>query len=192
LESQEQNNLSARARALVSELPDVMGKLKRTMAVDQLLEIEPDFSKTLSRVCKIASLALDAPRAMVALVTGNHDLYPLQEGFTPAIAPHAHAEGPTLCHFTVAIGEPVAINDTQTGLPWMDVKSVREAGVKSYLGVPLRFRNEVVGSLCVVHVESRHWRATDVRLMQELGAWTEQEFEFAWSRRLDALASRLD
>jgi hypothetical protein len=114
----EQNKLRARGLAVQPTLPAVLQALKRTLAVYRLQRVQSDFSQSLGHICQLACLALNAPRALVALVACDGDQYPLQAGFRPPLAVHDHQLGPTLCHYTVALAEPLAINDTHLGLPW--------------------------------------------------------------------------
>lgn len=70
----------------------------------------------------------------------------------------------TQCQFVVTARGTVAINNVDKHSFWRTfVKGLTPSGkpLQAYLGVPLRVRGEIVGSLCIVDTEPREWTAPE-------------------------------
>lgn len=165
-------------------LPTRLRSFQRAVAVDRLLSVQARFQPWLKHLCQISTQGLGVERAMLALVASDTDHYPLQQGFEPPLAPHPHHQGTTLCHHVVDQGLPLVIDDTHASAPWRDISSVRHGGVHAYLGVPVKFQGEVVGSLCVVAEQARHWQDQELALLACVGLMAEEAFDRAWREEL--------
>ncbi len=165
-------------------MPQKLRAFQRAVAVDRLLGVQARFKPLLKHLCQIATQGLGVERAMLALVTSDTDHYPLQRGFEPPLEANPHAQGATLCHHVIDMGLPLVIDDTHASAPWRDIGSVRHGGVHAYLGVPVRFQGEVVGSLCVVAPQARHWQDHELALLASVGLMAEQAFDGAWREEL--------
>ena len=168
--------------------------LHRVIAVDRLLSIQDSFQSSLRSLCEAVCSGVGTDRAMLGLVGAESDHYPLQVGFEPPMASHAHGLGRTLCQHLVLRGSCLVIDDTHASPTWADVKSVREGSVGAYLGVPVRFQGELVGSLCAVSHVPRVWQARDQAVMAALAHMAEDVLETAWQQavaRQDAEQTQL-
>lgn len=176
--------VSASGETASERLTRKLRAFQRTVAVERLLGVQGKFQPMLKGLCEAAVHGLAVERVMLALVSADTDHYALQQGFAPALAPHSHSQGATLCHHVIDQGLPLVIDDTRAAPPWRDIGSVRHGGVHAYLGVPVRFQGEVVGSLCVVTPEARAWQEREVALLGSLAVLAEQAFQSAWSQEL--------
>lgn len=172
------------AHDAAAELQARLQAFQRIVAVDRLLTIQHRFEGLLSSLCQAVRSGVGTHHAMLGIVGTDADHYPLQVGFEPPMAPHPHRLGLTLCQHLVLQGKSLAIEDTHASPTWADVKSVREGVVGAYLGVPVRFQGEMVGSLCAVSHEPRAWQAQDHALMQSLAKLAEDAFEAAWRQEV--------
>lgn len=175
---------SAAGERAAERLSQKLRAFQRTVTVERLLEVQGRFQPMLQRLCDAAVHGLSVERVMLALVSADTDHYVLQRGFTPALVPHPHSQGETLCHHVIDQDLPLVIDDARAAAPWCDMGSVCEGGVHAYLGVPVRFQGEVVGSLCVVTPEPRAWQDRDVALLGSLASVAEQAFESAWDQQI--------
>jgi diguanylate cyclase (GGDEF)-like protein/PAS domain S-box-containing protein len=76
--------------------------------------------------------------------------------------------GETLCEHAIRAGQPLAIDDLQQ-LAWARVlPTVTVGGAAAYLGVPLHSPDgQVIGVLCAVSREFRHWTPADVVVVEK-------------------------
>lgn len=73
-----------------------------------------------------------------------------------------------LCAFTVRHGGPLIIDDTHADAEHSRSVAVTECGVRSYAGVPLHLRGELVGTLVALHTEPAAFTAGDLGLLADL------------------------
>lgn len=161
-------------------LPGRLRAFQRTVAVEKLLSVLPRFQPMLTSLCRAAGCGVAEPQAMLVLVAGDTDHHVLQQGFEPRLpAVHPHRQGVMLSHHVVALGEPLAVEDTGAAWP-LDA----ENGIGAFLGVPVRFQGEVVGCLGVVAPAARAWSTSQQALLTELASLADQAFDTAWRQAL--------
>lgn len=153
------------------------------MAVDRVLRLQDQLGDCLNTLCHTLGAALGCDRVMLALVTGEDDQYPVHLGFGEHLPPHPHHRGPTLCHFVIAQNHTLALADTRAHAPYNQVGSVVHGGVQAYLGTPLHFGGEVVGSLCVIDVRPRDWSAAQQQTLEGMACLAEHALDAAWARQ---------
>jgi len=85
----------------------------------------------------------------------------------------------SLCSVPVAAGVPVPIRDTAADVRVRTLPPVVAGVVGSYLGVPLRSGEHVIGALCVFDGLPRDWSDDDVALLEQLAGPAMAELELA-------------
>lgn len=152
------------------ECPQRLAAVSRT----GLLDTPPEPS--LDQLTALAARRLGVPATFISLVDRDRDFYKSHFGFSEPLSSVRQVEGRTFCHYAIASGQPLVIDDTTRDPVYRDVPSVTTLGVRSYLGVPLVLEDgEVIGSFCAIDYEPRHWRTEDVEMMVELAQATMRE-----------------
>jgi len=137
------------------DLIDALGQRpeRRRVFTDELLSEVDD--EVLQEVVETAVERLNAPIAVVSLVLDDVQFFKAHHGLPSDIASACSTDREaSFCQFVVRDGKSMEVTDApnDTRLPQ---KLVREYGIKSYLGIPLRIDDVVVGSLCVIDVKTR-------------------------------------
>ncbi len=125
--------------------------------------------EALEQLAGLAARLLDVPSGHVALISDVQTVLGGVGSSAEAVGNDAAAED-SVCAVTVAIGAPLVVHDASTDVRTRDLAPVRSGVVGSYLGIPLRVRDQLVGSLCVYGPEARVWTPQDVELLQRLSA----------------------
>ncbi len=127
--------------------------------------------ESFDRITRLAAEFVGAPLAMVNLVDDRRQF--AKSCFAPAgwtderEAPLADS----YCKWAVAAGEPLAIDDARDDPRVTSSAFLRDANVRSYLGVPLAVTGgHVLGTLCVADFAPRHWSERDARVLGDLAA----------------------
>jgi PAS domain S-box-containing protein len=128
-----------------------------------LSEVKP----ALDRLTRVAGRLLRAPVVQVNLITEDEQV-PVSffgnERWGQAV-PLTHS----YCIQVVVSGKPLVINDANRDERVRDHPATAEAGIRSYLGVPLTTaEGRVLGTLCVVAFEPRRWAEDDIRILEDL------------------------
>jgi len=132
------------------------------------------------RWARVAARALGAPVSLVSLVGADHSTL---AGKWAVADPLGGARvvpiADSLCACVVADGAPLVVDDARTTERLKEHRAVRELGVVSYLGVPLRAAGHVLGALCVIDGEPRVWSVAELDLLGGLAAAVAGEMERA-------------
>jgi GAF domain-containing protein len=96
-------------------------------------------------------------------------------GYPPGHWPAAQALEISGCRRVVLLGEPlvipnVAYDEQVCNQPWT-------AQFQAYLGVPVRYEGQIVGSMCVLEGEPRDWSTYDVKGLAGLAHLVELSLE---------------
>ncbi len=166
-----------RYQQLVGRVDAVVARSERLRAVAACGLLRPDADEALDGITSLARELLQVPAAFVAALDRDRDFYKSQQGFAEPLASRREVGGRTFCHYTATLGSVLAIGDTMAGAPWREVPTVESLGVRAYLGVPLRFEGEVVGSLCVIDNRSRQWSPLEVRTLEQLALSAMRELD---------------
>ena len=168
---------SRRRRARIVELRDftdclidsAMTDPQRLVVVDFLMAIaqREEVKAELSRIALEAKERFHTAHAEVTFLRGDGDLFVAGD----SLAPFAHSREDSYCRLTLA-GRPVVIKDSMHNLMLADNPHVET--VRTYLGIPLVVRDEVVGALCVYDFEPRAWTDEDEHELAAMAAEVER------------------
>jgi len=141
-----------------------------------LLDTAPE--ERFDRLTREAAELTGAPVAFISLVDKERDFYKSHSGFGEPVASTRQLTGRTFCHYAIAQGEPLAIDDTRAHTVYSRVPTVETLGVAAYLGVPLRDeQGYALGSLCVIDFKPRAWRMEDRAALASLAERIMREIE---------------
>jgi GAF domain len=124
---------------------------------------------------RLATRLLRVPACFIALNDGEKDQYKSHHGFAEPLASERVLHGRTFCHYTLAAGETLVIDDTRAHSPWRDVPTVRSMQVNAYIGVPIRLDGQPIASFCAIDVQPHAWSPLEIEVMQELARSAERE-----------------
>lgn len=153
---------------------DVLGhRPERREAFTGALLAETD-DATLQEIVEKAARQLSAPIALVSLVLDQIQFFKAHYGLPPDLgAARGSDRDVSFCQFVVRDEQPFEVGDAPSD-PRIPQHLVREYGVRAYLGVPVRVRGIVVGSLCVLDTQPRRFSAEDRQGLAKLGTLVDE------------------
>ncbi len=140
----------------------------------------PDSGHGLDSWARQASELLDAPVAAVSLIDDEWQVLASVAGVEvpPGAAWPAKQ---SICQRVITAGEPLGFDLRPT--PELVPEIVAALGLASYLGVPVRWREEVVGTLCVLDDRPREWSARELSALRAVGEAVEAQLAAHGERR---------
>jgi PAS domain S-box-containing protein len=150
----------------------------RLVALQQTNLLDTAAEEAFDRLARLAARLLNAPIALVTLVDTDRLFLKACLGLPEPWAsarqlPLSHS----LCHRLLATGQPLVIGDVGADPLARGNQAVVELGVAAYLGIPLRFAGQVLGSLCVADRQPRAWTAEDVAVLTDVAGLVMTEIE---------------
>jgi PAS domain S-box-containing protein len=145
--------------------------IPRAARLDALAEsgllLRPD--PELDRMARLSASAVDAPTALVSLVTEEGVVFAGRAGRS---GPWSRArELPldhTFCREVVERDAPLVVEDARTDACLAASAAVRELGLVAYAGVPVRAsEGHALGALCVIDTAPRAWTAREMELLAD-------------------------
>ena len=122
----------------------------------------------LQEIVKNASEELNSPIALVSLVLDQVQFFKAHIGLPPVLA---EARGThrdvSFCQFVVKDGEAFEVNDAAND-PRIPQHIVKEYNIQSYLGVPIKLEEAVMGSLCVLDTKKRDFSKEEHASLKKL------------------------
>ncbi|MEU8821149.1 SpoIIE family protein phosphatase [Actinoplanes sp. NPDC048796] len=124
------------------------------------------------RFAEIVRRTLHVPVALVSLVSDDRQVFPGACGLGQPWArerqtPLSHS----FCQHVVATREPLVVVDARADPLVRDSLAVDDLGVVGYAGMPLTDADgQVLGSLCAIDHEPRHWTEAELSLLADLAA----------------------
>ncbi|MGH9009709.1 MAG: GAF domain-containing protein, partial [Acidimicrobiia bacterium] len=123
----------------------------------------------LDRLTSEAAQRLGAAFALMTLVDDHRQFFASHYGLPPDLRETPRER--SWCRFVAAFDEPLRINDSLNHVLVRDTPGAQEAGIRSYLGVPLRTKDgHSLGSFCVADNYPRQWQPDDQHVLEELAA----------------------
>lgn len=119
----------------------------------------------LDLLCETATMILRAPMSQVNLLD---DKFSVSVGKWPPDDDRRMAVEGSGCKEVIVAAQPVIVPNTLLHPTLCMIPYVTVAGVRAYLGVPVFFGGEVIGSFCVADMVAREWTHWDVAGLQGL------------------------
>jgi GAF domain-containing protein len=163
------------------------GRVEALRAVGLTRVSDPDMERFAQRVRD----QLHVPVSLVSLVEVDQQVFPGMCGLpAPWSERRATPLSHSFCQHVVESGEPLVIADARTDPLVRDNLAVSEIGVVAYAGMPLTDDDgHVLGSLCAIDSEVRHWSPDELRLLADVARDCRNELRLRLSR-LDARRER--
>lgn len=167
----------------MNELERALKNPQRLLAVraSEMLDSPPD--QAIDDLAQEASHKLRAPLVVFTLVDRYRDFVLAHVGLpAPQATAREVVDSPSFCQLTVAQGETLVINDTLDSSMLRMFPSVRQAGVRAHLGVPILIGGQPVGNCCVIDFEPREWTANDISTLTRLAEQVTQRIQTVMAR----------
>jgi PAS domain S-box-containing protein len=150
----------------------------RLVALQQTNLLDTAAEEAFDRLARLAARLLTAPIALVTLVDADRLFLKACLGLPEPWAsarqlPLSHS----LCQRLLATGQPLVLSDVHADPLARGNQAVAEFGVAAYLGIPLQFAGQVVGSLCVADRQPRGWTEEDVAVLADVAGLVLTEIE---------------
>ena len=139
----------------------------------------------LDGITQLAARALEAPLALVSLVTDTEQFFAAMEGTLPAPWQCARATplSHSFCQHVAHTGKPLVIPDAREHPLVRENPAIRDLQVIAYLGMPLQTASGfTLGSFCVIDHRPRPWSERDVETLRGLSALVMVEIESRLAR----------
>jgi PAS domain S-box-containing protein len=125
----------------------------------------------LDRLTALASRLLNAPTALVSLVTGDRQVFASQFGLAKRWAeagetPLSHS----FCQYVVDDDAPLVVSDARTDARLRNNVAITEIGVIAYAGIPICVGGQTLGSFCAIDGHPRTWSASELEVLRDLAA----------------------
>ncbi len=140
----------------------------RLAAVERSGLLGSETEESFDGLTQLAARLLKVPASFISIVDAGQDFYKSQAGFPAELARARATQGRTFCHYTLAGDEPLVIDDTHGDAGWKAVATVETLGVRAYVGVPLKFGGQTIGSFCVIDNQPRHWTGDELETLRQL------------------------
>lgn len=157
---------TAHARATVPADLDPLAAVRDPQRLALVPEPVRLRSDALCALAEVAAAALVAPRALVSLLTADHQV--VVGSFGERAVGRADPVEETVCAFTIALGAPILLGDLGEDAIAAALPPAVRAAVKAYAGTSLRISGERVGTLCVTDVRARAWTHEDAERLEAL------------------------
>jgi signal transduction histidine kinase len=140
-----------------------------------LLESLPE--ESFDRYTRVAKTYLRADVSLLSLVDADRQFFKSQVGLPSPYdklrqTPLTHS----FCKLVIETGQPLVVEDATNDERVKNNLAVRDLGVISYFGMPVRSEDgHLLGSLCVINVQPREWSDQDRQFLADLTAMVSGE-----------------
>lgn len=133
---------------------DKLDNPERLRIVSEMLP-DPEIDAALQKIVSDAAELADFPVALVSLVVQRIQFFRAFVGLPESlVVARATDRCVSFCQFVVSSGRPLVISEARSA-PGLPQELVEAYGIQSYVGMPLRVHDQIVGTLCVMDVASR-------------------------------------
>lgn len=148
----------------------------------KMLDATPD--PVFDRYTELAAKMLNAPTALVTLVDADRQLLKSRRGVgEPWNTSGQTGLGHSFCQHTVVARAPLIVSDSREHPLVSDNLAVADLDVIAYAGAPLTTSaGHVLGALCVIDTEPRHWTTEQIQMLEHLAAGVVTEIELRAAR----------
>jgi diguanylate cyclase (GGDEF)-like protein len=151
-----------------------------------VLESEPE--ESFDRLTRLAQAALQTPIALISLVDRDRQWVKSHMGieYEPGSA------GTPFCAEAIRGDGPLIVPDARSDQRFSDTALVRDAGIRSYVGVPLRLPEGYnIGTLCAMDRSPRAVTPGELSMLQDLAGLAVDELELRKLATTDSLTGAL-
>ncbi len=149
---------------------------ERLSAINETL-LSEEQDPELQQITGEAAALLGCPICLVSVVLRHIQYFRAHTGLPPDLAVScATSRSSSFCQFVVEGEEPFQVDDATLDAR-VPAELVQSHGVRAYLGVPVRYRGAVAGSLCVIDVAPRVFRPEHTEQLRGMADRVERRLE---------------
>lgn len=139
----------------------------------------------MDRIAAMVRVQLRVPVALVSLVEPDRQVFPGMQGLPEPWASARHTPlTHSFCQHVVVSGEPLVLTDARLSAQVRDNLAIPDLGVVAYAGMPLTDTDgQVLGSLCAIDTEPRHWTAHELDTLSDLATMCMSELRLRMATR---------
>ena len=163
----------------------LLADVERLKKLADINMMDSPIEEAFDRLTRLASKIIGVPVSLVSLIDADRQFMKSSFGLDPILAearmmPLSYA----ICRHVTALGEPIIAPDTLENEITKDDLIVRDFGLRSYLGMPLKLTDgTTLGSFCAIDYEPHEWTENDIEIMRELAASVMTEIELRVENR---------
>lgn len=149
---------------------------KRLAVIDDVVTSrtpDPQLDALISGVAAVVG----APLAMVSIVCESMQFFRANVGLQGELAEtKSTARDASFCQFVVRDELPLLVSDAPNDAR-VPQELVEKYGIRAYVGVPLHYQGQVIGSVCAIDTIPRHFSELQVEAMRSLSGYIGQRLE---------------
>ena len=164
---------------------DPLYDVERLAALEESGLLDSAAEEAFDRLTRLASRILNAPVALVSLITPNRQFFKSALGLPASWdglceTPLSHS----FCKHVVQTGSPLIVTNALNDPLVSSNLAVRDLGVVAYCGIPLvTSAGYVLGSFAVIDNHAREWTAAEIETVSDLAALVMTEIELRMRTR---------
>lgn len=146
--------------------------MAKTYSFEALGLLHCDMDESFVNILNLASRALDAPLAHIAVLEKQAGLQSISASIGSLFAPNERCEiaiEDTICQYVQETCDTVVIPDLLADPRTRDNEMIQQNGLRSYIGSPIHtMTGKVIGSLCCMAKTPRDWSDKDIQMLESL------------------------
>lgn len=155
--------------------------LESLALLDTPAEVDTPAEALFDNLTCLATRLLDVPIALISFIDAERQWCKAAEGIRLEAQPREASP----CAQVVASGAVLVLEDASRDPRFSQLSLVQTVGVRAYVGVPLRFEQQVLGCLCVMDRVPRQWEERQLESLQLLAAQAEQLISLAAQQHIE-------
>ena len=149
------------------DVDSVLSNLDRLAALEDARVVN-HLRPKLDRLAQTAAKWLNTPMAHMTVLDAHHVYLAGMAGVTGELAETRKTDAEaSYCRYVVATDAVLVVDDSSVTALVKDHPATVD-GVRAYLGVPVRYGGQCLGSFCVVDTQARDWTDEDLGILQDL------------------------
>lgn len=155
----------------VAPIPDPIHNIDCLKLVEDSMAAVGEMTSLLDQLAGRATPELEVPIALITLVSAEEQFFKGEFGLPATLAVLRKTPiNYSICQFTVRDSNALPIPDIEIHPLVKDHPSVRDMGIRAYLGIPLQVADPAISSLSFVDYMPRRWNPDQLAQAEALAA----------------------
>jgi GAF domain-containing protein len=151
------------------DVDSFLSNLDRLQALEEAQLLRSSLRPELDELARTAAMRLRTPMALMSILNDETLFMAGAYGLEGrrAATRQLRAEE-SYCQHVVAYDDVLVVNNATTDPLVAHNIGTRQRGIRSYLGVPVRYKGQCLGAFCVIDNRPRQWTDEDLEALQWL------------------------